>query len=81
VPSRQEVFDLVIEHVRNVLPDLDGVDVQPTDSLRDLGANSMDRAEIVMSVMDALSLSIPRVELFGPKNVGELVDLLHAKSG
>ena len=81
MPTKNELFELVLEHVRTVLPDLATVAVQPSDSLRDLGANSMDRAEIVMGVMDALSLSIPRVELFGPKNLGKLVDLLHAKAG
>jgi len=36
---------------------------------------SVDRAESAMLVQELLDLSVPRVELFGPKNIGELADL------
>ena len=39
----------------------------------------MDRAAIVMMVLEALALKIPRTEVFGPNNIGELADLLHKK--
>ena len=47
--------------------------------LQELGANSMDRAEIVMLVLESMDLAIARSELFGPQNIGELADLLHGK--
>jgi len=47
--------------------------------LVDLGANSVDRAEIAMLVQESLGLVVPRVELFGPKNIGELADLFLKK--
>ena len=37
------------------------------------------RAHDVWDVLDSLSLAIPRVELFGPRNIGELADLLLQK--
>jgi polyketide biosynthesis acyl carrier protein len=75
----RDIFDVVVAHAREVVPSMESHAFIPEDSLRELGANSMDRAEIVMSVMETLSLSIPRIELFGPRNIGELVDLIHAK--
>jgi polyketide biosynthesis acyl carrier protein len=51
----------------------------PTDRLQELGANSVDRAEIVTLVLESLALRIPRTELFGPKNIGELAQLLQTK--
>ncbi|NEQ16370.1 MAG: acyl carrier protein, partial [Moorea sp. SIO3E2] len=44
-----------------------------------LGIDSVNRAEIIMMVMEDLSLNIPRIELAGAKNIGELADLFAAK--
>ncbi|MCZ8522700.1 MULTISPECIES: acyl carrier protein [Paenibacillus] len=77
--DKEQIFRIVIEHTRELLPELEDHVFQYSDRLSDLGANSVDRAEIVMMTMETLSLSIPRVELFGASNIGELVDIIHAK--
>lgn len=81
MPTKTEILEIIVKHVYDVLPDLRGTPLSGSDSLRELGANSIDRADIVMGVMDDLSLEIPRIELLGPNNIGELVDLIHAKTG
>jgi polyketide biosynthesis acyl carrier protein len=73
--TRTEMLDLIARHAREVVPGLDAHEFVPADRLVDLGANSVDRAEIAMLVQESLALSLPRVELFGPKNIGELADL------
>ncbi|MCZ8521625.1 MULTISPECIES: acyl carrier protein [Paenibacillus] len=78
--NREEIWQLVIQHASEVVPELEGHAFQPDERLADLGANSVDRAEIVAMTMEAMSLQIPRVELFGAQNIGELVDVLYAKS-
>lgn len=77
--NTEEIFEVIVRCTKEVLPGLDGHTFRPSDRLVDLGANSMDRAEIAMMALEALSLQIPRTELFGPNNIGELADLLHAK--
>lgn len=79
--SKSEIFETIVRHVREVMPHLQDVALQPSDSLRDLGANSIDRADIVIGVMEELSLEIPRIELLTPNNLGELADLIHARRG
>lgn len=74
-----EVLDLIAQHTREILPGLENHQFVPTDRLVDLGANSVDRAEIAMLVQESLGLSVPRVELFGPKNIGELAELFLQK--
>ena len=74
-----QVVDLIARHTREIVPNLDGHSFVPSDRLADLGANSVDRAEIAMLVQESLGLSVPRVELFGPKNIGELADLFLTK--
>ncbi len=77
--TRTQMLDLIARQTREVLPELAAHEFSASDRLADLGANSVDRAEITMLVQEALGLSVPRVELFGPTNVGELADLLLRK--
>lgn len=74
-----ELLALIASRTCAVLPALEGHSFRRSDRLQDLGADSVDRAEILMLVLESLSLQIPRIELFGPKNIGELADLLHEK--
>ncbi|GGP81755.1 MULTISPECIES: acyl carrier protein [Streptomyces] len=76
----EEILPLIHEAIVEVLPELDGHDFQETDSLDALGANSMDRAEIVMIVLEAMNLEIPLVDTFGPQNLGELARHLADKT-
>jgi polyketide biosynthesis acyl carrier protein len=77
--NKAKLLELIAQHTRDVLPDLGPHPFAASDRLADLGANSVDRAEIAMLVQQSLNLSIPRVELFGPKNIGELADLFLQK--
>lgn len=77
--NKAQILDLIAKHTREILPGLDAHAFVESDRLTDLGANSVDRAEIAMLVQESLSLSVPRVELFGPKNIGELADLFLKK--
>lgn len=77
--TKTELLDLIARHTREILAGLDAHQFVASDRLVDLGANSVDRAEIAMLVQESLGLSVPRVELFGPRNIGELADLFLKK--
>jgi polyketide biosynthesis acyl carrier protein len=77
--TQTELIEVIAQHTREILPGLDEHQFVAADRLVDLGANSVDRAEIAMLVQETLGLSVPRVELFGPKNIGELADLFLTK--
>jgi polyketide biosynthesis acyl carrier protein len=78
--KKEDIFELIVRHSREVIPELEDYEFKSNDRLVDLGANSVDRAEIVAMTMEALSLQIPRVELFGAKNIGELAEVFYEKS-
>lgn len=73
------VREALYKAIREIVPGLESYTFQDSDTLAGLGANSVDRAEITMMVAESLGLSIPRVEFFGPKNIGELVQLFVSK--
>jgi polyketide biosynthesis acyl carrier protein len=77
--SKEDIFELIVRYSREVIPELESHQFKPGDRLVDLGANSVDRVEITMLTMEALSLKIPPVELAGVKNIGELADVFYGK--
>jgi polyketide biosynthesis acyl carrier protein len=77
--NKGRVFEIITRHAREVVPGLEGHHFQSSDSLKDLGANSIDRSEIVMMTLESLSLKLPLVETARAANIGELVNILDEK--
>lgn len=77
--KKDEILNLIAAHAREVVPHLQEHRFSAQDRLQELGANSVDRAEIVTLVLESLSLRLPRVETIGPENIGELADLLYER--
>jgi polyketide biosynthesis acyl carrier protein len=78
--SREQVFEVIVRHARDVVPKLATHRFQLTDSLRELGANSVDRADIIMMTLETLGLKIPLTALAGAENIGELAAIIHEKA-
>jgi acyl carrier protein len=51
-----------------------------TDIARDLGADSLDVVELLMSIEDEFSVEIPDEEIENIKTIGELVEYIEANS-
>ncbi len=79
--TKQQIFQLIVTHTKEVIPDLKDRQFTSSDSLRELGANSIDRSEIIIMTLESLSLNIPLIELAGATNIGDLASIIHAKSG
>lgn len=77
--QESDVFNIIVRNINEVVPELESHEFKYTDRLADLGANSIDRAEIVTMTLENLSLNIPRVELFGVKSIGELTKAIYEK--
>lgn len=77
--TREDVFQLIGQNLQYVVPTLEGQAFGWSDSMKELGANSMDRAEILMMTLEALNLNVPMVEFQGARNMGELAEQIHAR--
>ena len=75
----QDIFNIIVGHTREIVPGLDDHPFQFSDSLRSLGANSIDRSEIIMMTLESLSLKMPLIEFAKAENIGELAGLMHAR--
>ncbi len=77
--TKEEIFTLATQYTCEFLDGLEQHKLNGVDSLAELGANSMDRAEIIALLLESLNLDIARIELFGAANLEQLVDLIHDK--
>jgi acyl carrier protein len=75
--NRDQVKAVVVKHLVDAVDGLDAQAIDPTRSMKDLGANSLDIVEVVSSSMRELKIKIPRSELARLTNLDGLVDLLH----
>jgi polyketide biosynthesis acyl carrier protein len=75
----EAILVVIAECAREVMPALETHRFSRSDQLAELGADSVDRAEIVTMVLERIALKISRTEVFGPRNIGELAELLHQK--
>jgi polyketide biosynthesis acyl carrier protein len=73
------IFAVIVEQIREVVPELAGHPISRGDSMADLGVNSIERNEVVLLTLDEIALDVPAVQLHGPQNIGELADLMNAK--
>jgi polyketide biosynthesis acyl carrier protein len=77
--TRNELFELVKENIYEIVPELEGVKINLRDSLRELGANSIDRAEIIISTLECINASIPMVKFGEAKNIEEIIEVIAAE--
>ncbi|MBL6447898.1 acyl carrier protein [Fulvivirga sp. 29W222] len=75
--SKEHVFEVVKKIVMEVLPDVGPEQISMEISLKDLGANSIDRMEVVTMSMEELGLKIPLMSFAHVSNVEGLVDVLN----
>ncbi|MGE5514822.1 MAG: acyl carrier protein [Bacteroidota bacterium] len=77
--DRDHILSVLIGQIREVVPELEDRTIVAADSMAALGIDSMERSEILMNALEALGMDVPMVRLHGPRNLGELADLLNAK--
>ena len=76
---KNEIYDVVVRHTREVIPELEAHTFSDADKFRDIGANSIDKAEIISLTLETLALDIPLPELFFVQNLSELADVLYER--
>lgn len=73
--DKEQMFTVIKQIIVEVIPELSNKTIVINDSLREIGANSIDRAEILIKCMAATQLTVPLTEFAGAKNIEELVDI------
>ncbi|MFC3051550.1 phosphopantetheine-binding protein [Kordiimonas pumila] len=77
--STTDILNILISEIHECVPELIDQPITAETSMTEIGINSMERAEILIATLEAMDLTVPMTSLHGPKNLGELSELLHAK--
>ena len=75
--TREDIMDVVKRNLVETVESLEGKKIDPSKSMKDLGANSLDIVEVVSCSMRELKIKVPRAELNKLNNMDELVDMLY----
>ena len=74
--NQEEVFATFKSVFEEIVPDVDARQITLEHSMRDLGANSIDRAEILTETMEKLDIALPMVSFGSARNIGEIVAIM-----
>lgn len=74
--SKEHVYEVVKNVIIEVLPDIKPEQIHIEKNLRELGANSIDRMEVVTMSMEELDLKIPLMSFAQVSNIQGMVDVL-----
>lgn len=70
----------LIDVIAEILPDVDLASIHPESTLVELGANSVDRMEIISELLEVCGAQVPMVEFVGASTVREIARRAGAKS-
>jgi acyl carrier protein len=75
--EREQILNIVTKHIKLNVGGLEDTVIDPSRSMVDFGASSLDIVEIVGMILRELEVRIPRTEFADLKNINEFVDVLH----
>jgi len=73
--EKENIFLVVKNVIAEVLPDVDPESVDIGQNLKALGANSIERTEIVVLLMEQLGIKLPLVSFGKVENIEGMVDV------
>lgn len=76
-----EIDAVLRRNIIGVLSDIDPIELHSDQSLDDLGANSLDRVDILTLTFDELGLKLAPQDLKDAQTLGAISDLLRKHSG
>ncbi|AIQ12924.1 acyl carrier protein [Paenibacillus durus] len=77
--NKEYVLELLKDCITETLEDVDVNNIRQDQSLKDLGANSLDRMDIILTVMEKLEIKVPLVEMAQTRSIQELAEFLFQK--
>jgi polyketide biosynthesis acyl carrier protein len=76
---KNQIIEQIRENLLDIIPELEGKTISNDEKLSDIGANSIDRAELIALTLEQLEKEIPRIELAGAQTINELAELIAEK--
>lgn len=75
--GKEEIFNVIKEAISYIVPEINVNEITIEDSLKELGANSVDRAEILFMALEDSNVKIPMISFNDAKNIKDIVDIIY----
>lgn len=76
---KDKVLNILKTNLGEIIPELEGQEISADETLVALGANSLDRGELITLTLERLGLDVPRIEFASAQTINELADLFALK--
>lgn len=73
---KEQIVSIIRENLMEIMPELEGQNVSNDETFVNLGANSIDRGELIMLTLEKLNLEVPRIEFVSANTINELATLV-----
>lgn len=74
--DKDQIIEIIKYQISEVLPEIPSEALSGCPSMKLLGANSIDRAEVVVMTLEELDLAVPLIDLGGAQDICHLADLM-----
>lgn len=75
--EKEQIFEALKKSVGEIMNFKDAGAMTYESSLVKMGANSIDRMDILMQTMKTLNIRIPMISFAEAHNLGDIVNILH----
>ncbi|MCR6643006.1 MAG: phosphopantetheine-binding protein [Sporocytophaga sp.] len=76
---KNQIIGLIKENLIEIMPELEGQEISVEDTLVDIGANSIDRGELITLTLERLNLEVSRIEFAKAQSIKDLADMMAEK--
>ncbi len=77
---KKQVVGLIKENLFEIIPELSETDISLDESFVEMGANSVDRGELITLTLERLNLEVSRIHFVRAQTINELADMIISKS-
>lgn len=77
---KQKILEIIKKNIMAIIPELSIEQITLDKQLKDLGANSIDRMDILLAITEEIGVVMPLSELVQVDNIEGLIDILATKS-
>lgn len=74
-----KIYCELMDEIADVLPEISKDDLDGRMDLRDVGANSVDRMDIIIGTMEKMGINIPLVKFGEAHTINDIVNILYER--
>jgi polyketide biosynthesis acyl carrier protein len=79
--TKNEIIETIKDILIEIIPELEDEKIDFNETFTGLGANSVDRGELITLTLERLDLNIPRIDFVEAQTINDLSDLVFEKQG